>query len=197
MKPDDPRSRRSREALLAALTDRLDQNPDAVLSISTIVEHAGVTRPTFYQHFKDVPGALQQAAMARLVAAFPEPLDLSPTDDMTAEERVEYVATATEPLFVHLMQHNRFYWRILDSAGTFGFFDELVAFVAGRMLSVTVAPVAESTQTGQAEHDRATFAASGALWLVMRWLASDFAGENSPARMARRVDSLTVRHLIP
>lgn len=192
MKINDPRFQRSRDALLASVTNLLDDDADVALSISNIVEKAGVTRPTFYKHFGDVQEAMQQAALTRLANAFPEPVDLTDLGEMSNEERVEYVACQTEPIFDHLRDYHRFYLRIMSTAGTFGFFDELVAFLAERILNVNVQPVAQTTKSPALSNDRSTFMASGALWLVVRWLASDFEGENTPARMARRVESLTV-----
>ena len=47
---EDPRSVRSRAALVAAMTELLDERELDTISVTQVVQRAGVTRPTFYQH---------------------------------------------------------------------------------------------------------------------------------------------------
>lgn len=48
----NPSSIRSRNQIIAALFDLAKREPIAKISISQICAHAGITRPTFYHHFK-------------------------------------------------------------------------------------------------------------------------------------------------
>src|SRR5215217_4454150 len=54
--PTDPRWFRSRQALIAAMTQLLDERDLAEISITDLVQRASVSRPTFYQHFADLNG---------------------------------------------------------------------------------------------------------------------------------------------
>src|SRR5699024_12612624 len=67
----NPRAERSKAALVEAMTDALDAyEPGDSLSIAEISRAAGVSRPTLYQHFGDLPNLMRAAAMVRLVALF-------------------------------------------------------------------------------------------------------------------------------
>jgi AcrR family transcriptional regulator len=50
----DPRARRSKEALEAALLDLVATDDLAQITISDITKRAGVSRSTFYEHYTDV-----------------------------------------------------------------------------------------------------------------------------------------------
>ncbi|GGB28074.1 TetR/AcrR family transcriptional regulator [Allosediminivita pacifica] len=54
----DPRRLKSRLRLHAALRQMLGQMPLRDISVEALVRQAGVTRPTFYAHFTDVPEML-------------------------------------------------------------------------------------------------------------------------------------------
>src|SRR5699024_11274618 len=73
----NPRAERSRTALIEAMTRALDAHElGSVLSVAEISRAAGVSRPTLYQHFGDLPNLMRAAAMVRVVALFdsvPEP----------------------------------------------------------------------------------------------------------------------------
>src|SRR5699024_11998656 len=73
----NPRAERSRAAVIEAMTRALDAHElGSVLSVAEISRAAGVSRPTWYQHFGDLPNLMRAAAMVRLVALFdsvPEP----------------------------------------------------------------------------------------------------------------------------
>ncbi|MDU6928100.1 MAG: TetR family transcriptional regulator, partial [Dermabacter sp.] len=62
--PIDPRAQKSRESLIRVMVDALDENPQPP-SVSELVRRAGASRPTFYQHFGDIPTLMHAAAMAR------------------------------------------------------------------------------------------------------------------------------------
>src|SRR5690625_7084669 len=67
----NPRAERSRTALIDAMTSALETlEPGTVLSVAEIARTAGVSRPTLYQHFGDLPNLMRAAAMVRLVALF-------------------------------------------------------------------------------------------------------------------------------
>lgn len=57
----DPRSRRSQQALRAALAKEIAQGEDiARVSVAALTERAGLTRRTFYSHYKDIPDFIEQ-----------------------------------------------------------------------------------------------------------------------------------------
>lgn len=62
----DARIARSRQALLRAILDLLREGAGDHLTISAICERAGVSRPTFYQHFSSPHALLAAAVTERL-----------------------------------------------------------------------------------------------------------------------------------
>jgi AcrR family transcriptional regulator len=169
---NDPRYQRTRQQLLAAVVELIDADPAQTLSITRLVEAAGVTRPTFYQHFSDVPTALQHAAMARLADAYPP---FIPRPDGNPIDQQVY-AHALPPLR-HLDQHRSFYLRAVETAASAAFFDKLVQFVSARILTDITTP-AELTEIAEV-------VAGGSMWLVVRWLRGDVSG--TPEDIARRL----------
>jgi len=184
-KEADPRFQRTRAAIIAALGDLLSVKSLRDISITSLVAEAGVTRPTFYQHFPDIPAAARHAALERLAEAFPFPEPL-PDDDAPAPEalRARIAAEAT-PVLEHLRDHRTFYLHVLEGTGSFEFYDDLVAFIAARMLRGPL-PAAE----GVGREDVATLRAGGVMWLVLRWLRSD--PLLAPDRMANRIAATAV-----
>ncbi len=165
---DDPRFQRSLSALLDAVVRLVQTTPIKQISIKTVVEAAGVTRPTFYTHFRDVPDAIQKAALDRVGKAFPghEPGETEAFDLATAREEIRVG-------LVHLAENRLFYLRVIDAAATVSFFDELVQFVEARMLP---------TVAGRANAD---VFAGGAMWMVVRWMRGQI--EGTPDMIADRL----------
>ena len=182
---DDPRFRRSFDALIATVTTLLDKNPLHKLSISSIVTGAGVTRPTFYQHFRDVQAVAQRAALVRLETAFAEadevevPSSAEDVVDLGAVIRITAI-----PVLDHLLTYEHFYLTVFDQAGTAAFFDEVVGFIAGNLL-----PDADAERMStlpRDEQDRLTVLGAGCMWLVVRWLKSPASRDTAP-QMAERL----------
>ena len=103
----DPRFQRSLEALVDALTGLLDREPVAAISITRLVQAAGVSRPTFYRHFPDIAAAAQHAAIVRLAGAFPYPEPLT-GDAPTMAETLARSERQALPLLEHLQVHRAF-----------------------------------------------------------------------------------------
>lgn len=91
-------------------------------------------RPTFYQHFKDVPDAARRKALVRLAAAFPVPEPFPADFTFTAQSIRAHVEIRAQPVVQHLQDHRIFYLRVMGGAGNAAFFDEIVTFVAARFL---------------------------------------------------------------
>src|SRR5690625_3187169 len=109
----NPRAERSRAALIEAMTSALDTSePGAVLSVAEIARAAGVSRPTLYQHFGDLPNLMRAAAMVRLVALFdtvPQPAPLAQISWREAS------VAALRALLTELEHRRGFYLAVLDS----------------------------------------------------------------------------------
>lgn len=170
----DPRFLRAHKALAQALIALVEANPDEPISITRLVEAAGVTRPTFYQHFADVGAALQQVALERIAEAYPS---VPREDDGRPLE--EQVHDRILPPLTHLDVHRRFYLRVIETAASPSLFEALVRLIRERM----------QTFTPGRDGDLVDVIAAGAMWLVVRWLRGLVAG--SPSDIARRIAALS------
>ncbi|BDV32372.1 TetR/AcrR family transcriptional regulator [Microbacterium terricola] len=178
MEREDPRWTRSRAALIAAVTTLLDEG--RAPSITDIVATAGVSRPTFYQHFGDVPTACGAAGLERLRSQFesiPGPVDSGQGED-------EVIATMTR-LLEHLLAHRVFYCAVLNEAGERALTEGIVAFLVDRIVHVSPFGARLRARPGPHTSDRVTALAAGLVWLIIGWLTRD---EPEPAaQMAARV----------
>lgn len=111
MNPDDPRARRSRSRLRAAVLELAEDRDPTTITMSKVAQHAGVNRATVYQHFPDV-NALLTDAMADAVTRVARTAALCPLDaprDVTPEPLSE--------LFHHVADTADLYRRMLGPQG--------------------------------------------------------------------------------
>ncbi|SMH43685.1 DNA-binding transcriptional regulator, AcrR family [Rathayibacter oskolensis] len=162
----DPRLTRSRELLVAAITAALDRPGDVQPSITELCAEAGVSRPTFYQHFGDVPSLIESAAVDRMHALFAGVVPVA-----SEEEWEPAVPRVVDALLGGLLVHADFYRRVLSGGTARAVQESVVAFLAQRLLAFS--PLADR-EPGAGDHARverfATFLAAGTTWLVVGWL---------------------------
>ncbi|WP_185984515.1 TetR-like C-terminal domain-containing protein [Aureimonas mangrovi] len=185
---DDPRYRRSLQALESALLHLLQTRPLDEITITAFVQAAGVTRPTFYQHFQDIADAARRLALKRLDTAFPKPEPFSADFEMTQAALFEHVRKQALPVIRHLQKERVFYLRVLDGAGNAVFFEEVVAFLASRFLPDAFEMAARSSTAER--DDLMALMAGGAMWLMVRWLRT--AESTTPEEMAERLSAAAV-----
>lgn len=190
---DDPRFQRSLAALLEAVASMIEETPVSDLTITHIVKRAGVTRPTFYQHFANVPEAARTVAMDRLREALPVAVaDFH--DGMTAERLRDWVKARALPVLTHLDAHRLFYRRVLDDATNVAFFGEILAFIGSRMIPQIFDA---ALQNGKASRDDLqTMLAGGMMCLVIRWLREE-PRRTTPDAMALRIGEITASLVVP
>ncbi|AXE64977.1 MULTISPECIES: TetR/AcrR family transcriptional regulator [unclassified Hyphomonas] len=182
----DPRFSRSRAALIGAVADLVREKPVEDVSITQIANSAGVTRPTFYQHFENVPAATRAAALSRLADAYPR-VALPAT--ATATDTREALEARAASVLEHLWRDRTFYRRVIDGAGSADFFDALMEIVADRMM---LPAFHHSVRQTASERDRKRVLAGGIMWLVVRWLRTE-QGAVRPQTMARRITDIAMK----
>lgn len=177
MNEEDPRWARSRALLLEAISGYLDKG--VTPSITDITVRAGVSRPTFYQHFGDLPTAYASAAVERIEREFSR-IPAPPVAEDISEDLL--LATLTQ-LFTHQLAHRDFYTTAIRSGGD-ALSESLVDFLRTRL--TTASPFAARLDADDAStYDQVTALAAGVVWLIQHWLVEP---EPRPAEfMARRV----------
>lgn len=185
----NPRAERSKTALITAMTHALDEHePGDVLSIAEISRAAGVSRPTLYQHFGDLPNLIRAAAAVRLVALF-ESVPQPAYDDAQVTWQGAS-ATALHALLTELEHRQGFYLAVLDSTAAGEVREDVIEFLATRIVDVTaMGPVMKDVEPSADDvHERAMFLAAGALWRTERWLRDD---SSEPAeQLAQRLSRI-------
>ncbi len=181
----DPRSARSREALVEAMIRLLDERELAAITITDLVGRAEVTRPTFYQHFSDLQALARAAALLRLEAMFPA--ESAHNAGLTSAEEFNHTATTVGAILEQLRQHAAFYHRVIHGAGAFELYDDFVALLETRILSDSPFGTRIRGSLLLDPADRVTILSGGLTWLIMRWLDTDFSGDNAVDPMARRI----------
>lgn len=183
---DDPRFQRSWDAMQVAVSSLVERQPIDTISITLLVQEAGVSRPTFYRHFVDVPDAVRQVALARFSAAVPPASDFSAyrVDEASVRKRTY---ERSIPILKHIVANDGFYRRVFEEAANSAFIDQLIAFVASRFLPEGFDGAAE--RAGGDREGVIAFIASGMTWMVLRWLRDGCA--EAPEALATRTATLT------
>jgi AcrR family transcriptional regulator len=163
----DGGSNRSRALLLTAVTEILDSVADAErVTITDVVAAAGLTRPTFYAVFEDLPAAFAASALARLESAFAG-VDVDP--DVDASGRPEAMRTAVVAVLTRLAEHADFFARVLRGPGGPAVHERIVEYVAERIRRSS--PVSRAlASSGLPVQMSSEAIAAGAVWTMTRWI---------------------------
>ncbi|AQZ61318.1 hypothetical protein BKM31_07320 [[Actinomadura] parvosata subsp. kistnae] len=192
----DPRVRRTQAALRATLIELVQHRDLSRISVADVAERAGVSRSTFYDHYRDVhelaaaactamidelieaiPGRTPEAPAGHAPAAPTGPCGPGETERQGPEVPPDTLLT----FFAHLAEHASLYRSVLGPQGSARVMDHL-------RHRATVAVYAHRTGTpppGPAEtpHDvRAAFTAGALLSVATHWLRRGC--PCSPAEMA-------------
>lgn len=169
--PGGQRSR-SRAKLRAAAADLLDERDPAGITVTDLVRAAGVSRPTFYATYADLPDAWADAALLRLEEAF-EGID--PTDPRFVAGDPEALLETIGKTIGRLLPHLEFMRRVLDAARGHEVLRRAIDFLAGRILAAPRlgAAIAEGP-LDDAVGARAMAAAI--VWTAVEWAYDDDRG---------------------
>ncbi|GAB6902343.1 TetR/AcrR family transcriptional regulator [Kineosporia succinea] len=162
MSKTNPIVLRSRAALVGAATELLDEREAAAVSVKDVCERAGMSRPTFYQHFADLGALFASAGLARLAG------DLD-----GLEPGGSLVGTFTASVD-RMLPHLEFYCRISAGPGGQLFQAELVRHRALRLRREPALAV-----WGERDDVFWEFLAAGWVWVMTRHLHAVRAGEPS------------------
>ena len=181
----DPRTARARKAMIDAAMTLVAEKPVSDISITEAAEAAGVTRPTIYQHFGDVPGLAAAATEEYMTGVF-ERIDLA----LEAREGADGYIEDMLGLFVNELYANRaFCAHAMHGPSALAIAVDEMARLADRMRGHVIG--SRIGAKGQKLEDRLGAISAGLVWMVGAWLATDFSGENEPdAFSARLADTL-------
>ena len=183
----NPRTKRVREALIAATMSIVAERDVNDISLTEIAEAAQVSRPTVYKQFKDTYSLVAEATiqlMDEVFARIDEELAVADHDSIGYLERLIV-------LFVGSVYENRTFCKnamhgpsaAAVNAYVVNMLDERMAHgLVGKRLALA----------GDLAPDFRRALSAGVVWLLEEWLESDFAGENEPMTFAQRLTSVLV-----
>jgi AcrR family transcriptional regulator len=177
---EDPRWTRSRAALVEAIIALVDAGESP--TITEVVHRAGVSRPTFYQHFGDLSTGLSTAALERVESQFADV-----ESPATIDVDIDFTRRTITALLTHLHDHHVFYRAVLSDSSARRFTGSVVEFVANRILTVSPLRVRADEETTVLTEDRVSVMAAGLVWLITQWLKRTSDGAESVAAMTDRL----------
>src|SRR5690606_37748095 len=110
--PDDPRARRTRARLKAAILELVAVKEPGAITMAEVAQRAGVNRATVYQHFPDVDAVIADA-MQDTVALVARAAALCPLDAPD-----EQTPDPLRDLFDHIAVNAALYRRMLSGGGS-------------------------------------------------------------------------------
>ncbi|AKK06865.1 transcriptional regulator, TetR family [Corynebacterium mustelae] len=163
---ENPVAARSRAALIAAADTLLNHSPAAEISVTTVVSTAGMSRPTFYQHFTDLGSLFAAAGSARLAQVF------AAISGNSGDQIAELIAAVESDA--------QFYWHIYDGPSGMEFHAHAVKLTAGWLYS----------RSGAVEYDDNLwdFLAAGVVWTLTKHVAA--VANNPQAHIVSPADDL-------
>ncbi len=189
--PLDPRTRRSRSALEAALWELIAECELTQISISDITKRAGVNRSTFYEHYTDV----HDLAASACTAMFDELVAATPMFGLYLTPRGRSADNPLPQLFSHVAEHAHLYRILLGPDGSARVINHLLQRIAiaahvNRSLAAT-SPPTHADDPDQIPHDpEAAFVAGAVLGTVVDWLRRGCPG--TPEQMGAAVWPLLI-----
>jgi AcrR family transcriptional regulator len=182
----DPRTRRSRTALEAALCEILAERDLTQISISDITKRAGVNRSTFYEHYTDV----HDLAAAACTKMFDELVAAAPMFGLYLPAPGRSPENPLPQLFSHVAEHAQLSRTLLGPDGSARVINHLLQRIAiaahvNRNLAKTSASTHADDPTEIPHDPEAAFVAGAVLATVIDWLLRGCPG--SPEEMGAAV----------
>jgi AcrR family transcriptional regulator len=173
----DPRARRSKDALEAALLELVAIRDLAQISISDITKYAGVSRSTFYEHYTD----MHELAASACTVMFDELVAGSPMIDPSILDSDVPRDNPLIPVFRHFAEHATLYRSLLGPDGSARVINHLLhririsAYINRRIRGPVRSTYADGP--GDIPHDPEAALVAGALvGTIVDWLRRDCPG---------------------
>lgn len=191
----NPRTQRAQDALKAAAFKLVSKRPVADISLTEIAEEAGVSRPTVYKLFDDVPTLVAQTSMDYLhetLIRIDEELVADGFDQvgsLDASRESEYFEKLMKRFIEAVYADKEFYYNAVYGPSMSQIMVGFTQILDERMRTHHIGKRFQQKHLDDpdAANDYRAALSAGVVWLVVRWLDSDFAGANSPASISHRI----------
>lgn len=176
----DPRTQRTRSALVRAVRTLVSERPVEAISITEIAKVAGVSRPTVYQQFGDVPSLIAYATKQLMEQIF-----LNIDETLPFKNDLAYVENVLELFVEGVYAERAFCHNAIHGASSLRIALDTMEFLNRQMSTHVIG--ANMPIEGDLAHEVRSAVSAGLVFMIYRWLDSDFSGENSVSRMAERL----------
>jgi AcrR family transcriptional regulator len=171
---------RSSQAIITAVIELLEERDANEIRITDVVKRAGVTRPTFYQSFRDLSAAFAAAGMHRLEHVIAD----AEITTVPVKERLPFLGEFLQQITRTISYFRVFYQRILNCSAGLSVFGRITDIFADRLQNES--PLADALRSSTLPMSATSRAvAAGALWMVKDWL--DETDPCNPDDMAERL----------
>lgn len=178
----DPRTRRSRSALEAALLELIAERELAQISISDVTKRAGVNRSTFYEHYT----GLDDLAASACTVHFDELVKSAPLSTSDSVGDVQQARHSLANLFVHVSEHAHLYRTLLGAEGSARVINHLLQRITAGARNRTASTGEHDDDFAEHPHDpAAAFIAGAVLGAVIDWLRRGCPG--TPEQMSAAI----------
>jgi AcrR family transcriptional regulator len=181
----DRRVRRTHATLQSALIQLVEQKDLSQVSVSDVVEAAGVSRSTFYDHYRDVH-ELAEAACTSMIDTL---IGSLPVLDPGLIETPENPEGSLLDFFTNLAEHAGLYRSLLGPQGSARVIDHVrrritaAVYVAVRLADASEGDAPETVSSVDLPHDvPASFMAGSLIGVATDWLQRGC--PKTPAEMA-------------
>ena len=176
----NPRTERARSALMQAAFDLVSQQSVSQISLTEIAEEAGVSRPTVYKQFRDTPTLVAYVTEQSLNDILEE-IDSS----ITVEDSQIYFRQLMNRFVSAVYADKEFYRNAIYGPSAAQIMIGVAKMLDARMETHQIGR--RLSATGEGADDLRAAISAGVVWLLVRWLDSDFEGDNSAERIAERI----------
>ena len=191
----NPRTQRAQDALKATAFKLVSKRPVADISLTEIAEEAGVSRPTVYKLFDDVPTLVAQTSMDYLhetLIRIDEELVANGFDQvgsLDASRESEYFEKLMRRFIEAVYSDKEFYYNAVYGPSMSQIMVGFTQILDERMRTHHIGKRFQQKHLDDpdAANDYRAALSAGVVWLVVRWLNSDFTGANSPASISHRI----------
>ena len=176
----NPRTLRVREALTDAAFELVSESPVNQITLTQIAERAGVSRPTVYKQFNDTATLVAEVTIQSLDDTL-ERID----HEIGSQNDLDYFHELMDKFVQAVYRHRSFYRNAAYGPSAAQILIGVSKMLDQRMSTRHIEKRLSGVHAN-ANDCRAAISA-GLVWLLVRWLESDFKGENTPEAIAKRV----------
>lgn len=183
----DPRQTRSWDALERAFMFLSHSHVLADVTVTQLARCAQISRPTFYQHARDVRDLAAKVALARLSAATPVLPGIGSAQEGSGDAISDTLARTIAAPLTHLAENRRFYKSVLEFAGSPDLYARIVDLLLDRMDSGLFSDAARTS--GVSPIEIAKVVHGGLMWRIVGWLI-DGIDETPPQDLASEIGKI-------